>query len=423
MRIVSLLLCAVASIALAGGAARAADAPGDASAPAEAVAPAAQEGMPASGGAESAAAPAGDAATPDAAPASQAPAAGEASAASEAASPAPKRAAVKRKPRLGPVGHDASGQRGRIHTVASGDTLWDISDAYLGTPWVWPSLWQDNPNVPNPHRIFPGNKLWITPTTMRRVTDAEAAELLAGELPASADDAMPAPPGGLSVPNIDAIGFVSADMIAASGSILGSSRDDVWYSAEMPVYLSLGAGQVQKGDRFTVVRAEQKVRDPETNRSLGVYVDRLGWVEVVAVHAESAEAVIRESVREMTAGDRLLPHSETPPEVMVRSGAPPVEGQIAFLPDLRTVQGGQDVVFLNRGSEHGLAVGSPLEVYRPGARVRDRETRERRMLPDDVLANLVVVSAEPQTAVAVVTHATEEIGRGDMFRGASALER
>jgi len=396
MRIVSLLLCAVASFGLARSAASEGDNSAMAAAP-DAPAAAAMESN----------APASEPATEPAAPA--------ASEATAAARPAP----VKRKPRLGPVGHDASGQRGRIHTVASGDTLWDISDAYLGTPWVWPSLWQDNPEVPNPHRIYPGDKLWISPTAMRRVTDAEAERLL-GELPASVDDAMPGPLGSVTVPTIDAIGFVSADMIAASGSILGSPRPDRWYSAEMPVYLSLGQGQVAKGDRFIVVRAEEDVRDPETNRSMGVFVDRLGWLEVVEVHAESAEAVIRQSSREMQIGDRILPRTEPTPEVAVRSATPGVEGQIAFLADTRTINAGQDVVFLNRGTEHGLMVGSPLEVFRSGGDGYDEETGMKRMLPDYVLASLVVVSAEPQSAVAVVTHATEELARGDSFRGSSA---
>jgi len=391
MRIVSLLLCAVASFGLASSAAgeNGNDAMAGSAEP-QAAAPAPEAGAPAE--VATAAAPA------------------------DAARPAP----VKHRPKLGPVGHDASGQRGRIHTVASGDTLWDISDAYLGTPWVWPSVWQENPEVRNPHRIYPGDKLWISPTAMRRVTDEEARRLLDGEVPASVDDATPGPLGTVHVPTIQAIGFVSADMLAASGSILGSPRQDRWYSAEMPVYLSLGEGQVRKGDRFTVVRTEEDVRDPETGRAIGVFVDRLGWVEVTSVHAESSEASIRTSSREMEIGDRLLPYSEPNAEVAVRPVTPSVEGQIAFLPDMRTVKGGMDVVFLNRGTEHGLAVGSPLEVFRASGDAQDAETGMRRMLPDDVFASLVVVSADPQTAVAVVTHASEEIGRGDQFRAAPA---
>ena len=66
------------------------------------------------------------------------------------------------------------------HIVEKGDTLWDISDAYLGTPWVWPSIWKDNTaEVANPHHIYPGERIWISPYEMRKVSDTEAAEMIA----------------------------------------------------------------------------------------------------------------------------------------------------------------------------------------------------------------------------------------------------
>jgi len=399
MRIVTLLFCAVASLGVATSAAASATDTGQPTPePAAAASPAGAE-------------------TTEMAAAEPASAREAASPTQTAAAPAPR---VKRKPKLGPVGHDANGQRGRIHTVAPGDTLWDISDAYLGTPWVWPSIWQDNPKVPNPHRIYPGDKIWVSPTAMRRVTDEEAAALLGGELPASVDDAMPGPLETLSVPTMGAIGFVSADDLTASGTILGSPRREPWLAAEMPVYLSLGQGEVEPGDRLDIVRANQEVVDPETDRSLGVFVERLGWLEVTRVDAESSEAVIRSSFREIRAGDHLLPRREPMRDVKIRTAAPPVEGQVAFLPEVRTVNGTLDVVMLNRGTEHGLTVGSPLEVYRTTGQAKDPQTGMKRALPDDVYAQLVVISAEPTSAVAVVTHAREELERGDRFRGTTA---
>ena len=79
---------------------------------------------------------------------------------------------------LGPVGVDDQGRKGRLHTVAKGDTLWDLSAAYLGTPWVWPSVWIDNDDIANPHLILPGDKIWITAEEMRVVTDVEAEAFL-----------------------------------------------------------------------------------------------------------------------------------------------------------------------------------------------------------------------------------------------------
>src|ERR1035437_9153443 len=48
---------------------------------------------------------------------------------------------------------------GTQHRVEKGDTLWDLSQKFLGSPWYWPKVWSYNPEIANPHWIYPGNEV------------------------------------------------------------------------------------------------------------------------------------------------------------------------------------------------------------------------------------------------------------------------
>ena len=122
---------------------------------------------------------------------------------------------------LGPKGTDDQGRSGRLHTVARGDTLWDLSAAYLGTPWVWPSVWTDNDDIANPHLIVPGDMIWITANEMRVVTDAEAESFLS---PVSEETVA-------SVVELPAAPAPTDDMLAA----LEGMEDDPWTLDAFPV--------------------------------------------------------------------------------------------------------------------------------------------------------------------------------------------
>ena len=337
-------------------------------------------------------------------------------------------------PALGAVGHDAEGRPGRVHLVARGDTLWDISEAYLWTPWVWPSIWKDNQAIQNPHLIRPGDRIWVTPSEMRRVTAEEAAALLAGQPAApqpetEAADEPASPPTPLAAPepearhamrvtSQDSVGLVTPDELEAAGSIVSAVPSRVMLSQGDEVFVGMPEGDTQKGNQYTIFRVREEVIDPDSGRLLGHHVELLGWLEIERTHPESALAVIRESVGEIAVGDRMMPRTPAPAEIALQASPGDVDGKISFFAHKRTVMGTSDFVYLNRGALDGLEVGSPLEVYRESFLADETTRHERVRVPERVVAQMLVVKAEPMTSVAFVTHTDEELELGDRFRGA-----
>ncbi len=315
--------------------------------------------------------------------------------------------------------------------MVKGDTLWHISNAYLATPWVWPSIWNDNGDIANPHRIYPGDRIWITPSEMRRLSPEEADQMLsnvpAAPAPTAAiEDGVPGvepapavPARSVRVSSRETAGLISPEMYEASASVVSRVPERMLLSQEDGLHIGLGEEEVKVGDEFTLFRTHEKVLDPDTGALLGYHVDFLGWAKVEKTSPETSMARIRMSTGEIEEGDRVMPREPLPPVIDVKATPAGVDGKITFFPQRRVLLGMQDFVYLNRGTLDGLEVGSPLEVYRAGYPANETTRDEKVAVPDRVIAKMLVVRTEEQTAVAMVMSTETEIELGDHFRGDS----
>ncbi len=351
---------------------------------------------------------------------------------------------------LGPMGVDAKGVEGRIHTVSKGETLWDISEAYLGTPWVWPSVWNENQEIENPHLIEPGDRIWITSNEMRRVSDEEAEQMLSAadsdeapdveilqDVTVAEDESLPVEPpasaeqtelsvpvplatatgrsgGTILIPTEQDANFTRPDVLENAAMIVDSPSLRAFLTQGDEVYLNLGEGQVSVGDEFTIFREVEKIRDVETGAVLGYHFDELGWLKVTQVEGESSRATVRGANSELQRGDHIVPRAVLPREVTVREALDDVEGSIVFTPGIRWMVGSTDSVYLNVGSIHGVEVGTLMEVYDRG------KVREATQMPDSVVARMIVIRVEPESSVAYVTETNRELEIGDTVRSTPA---
>ncbi len=130
--------------------------------------------------------------------------------------------------------------------MEKGDTLWDLSSKYLGSPWYWPKVWSYNPQIANPHWIYPGNQVRFFPGNGEE-TPARAEPVSGGRGRAAGR-----PAGGGGDDEVQVVrlpietktkeivvrtGFVTPNEVEASGTLVGSFAESEMLSPPTMVYL------------------------------------------------------------------------------------------------------------------------------------------------------------------------------------------
>ena len=260
------------------------------------------------------------------------------------------------------------------YTVKRGDTLWDIAAVFLKDPWFWPEIWQINPQVENPHLIYPGDVLSlaygangdasvsISQYSGARLQPRLRSESLDGPvdtIPFSAIAAFLTKPTiltkeqALAAPHI--LAFRDHHMVGGTGHEI--------YARELNAPLN---------QRFTVMHVGEPIRDIGSKDIVG-YQAAYVATAVVKVPGEVSKAVLTEGAREALEGDRLISQEgDLPVSFTPHAPTTQIDGQIIAIADDATQIGQYQIVVLNRGATNGLSPGAVLAVDQLGEVVNDR---------------------------------------------------
>ncbi len=341
------------------------------------------------------------------------------------------------------------------YTVKRGDTLWGISGMFLKSAWRWPELWGMNlEDIKNPHRIYPGQQLYLDkangratlrtrqagardgpPTDAVRVSPRTRFESLAdASIPTLAANVIEP---FLAEPMIvDPAAFAVAPRIVAAqeGRVLLSRGDRAYALGE---YTGSGTGKTlsdAKGQPldYRVFRNATPLKDPTTGVILGYEAQFVGKAELVK--GESTQQVLNKDGKttteivpatidimvakeEMRVGDRLIAEPErTSQSYVPHAPAIPITGQIVSIygSAVRLASENQ-VVVVNKGSKDGMERGHVMAILKDGERLADRTdpSRQQIKLPNERNGLLMVFRTFENLSYALVLQITDGVKVGD----------
>jgi hypothetical protein len=326
-----------------------------------------------------------------------------------------------------------------VHVVRKGDTLWDLCGSYYQNPWGWPKVWSYNPQVVNPHWIYPGDQI-----RMRDPNNPNASlRELSGNRNAGSGRNGPhaVPPSTVFLRDQGFLGDPKRDVW---GELVGAVEDQQLLSDGNHVYLIMRPGVTLKPGQnltlFTPVRAPDDV--PGARKPPGEIVSVKGTIRIDQFNPKTrvARGEVVESLDVIERGFKVGPVGRQFDVVPPKKAAKTVQARVLTSMYPHELLGQHQLAFLDRGSEDGLEAGTRLFVLRQGDQwrsslkiasgmLKDRvkiesskrvdvertpTTGDDKQFPNEIVAELRVLRTEKYSSLAIVIESTREIEPGDV---------
>jgi hypothetical protein len=305
------------------------------------------------------------------------------------------------------------------YTVVKGDTLWDISEYFLKSPWLWPEIWYANPQVANPHLIYPGDvikliyvdgKLRLTVERSRDIKLSPQIKVLPHANP------IPALPLELINDFLNRNRVLAFGVLEAAPYVLAGEDERILSGKGNDFFARGDFSELYSG--YSIYRKSGVYVDPATGEVLGVRAKDIGSGQLKSMDDDIAKFAASRSVKEIRPGDRVLPTEERIINSIFYPKAPAseVSGLIMDLEDGLTKVGSLDVVAINLGDRDGVESGTVLAIYKAGHQVHDIVAKEIVTLPSQRVGLLMVFRSFEKMSYALVLRADEPLSTLDIVK-------
>ena len=287
------------------------------------------------------------------------------------------------------------------YVVKRGDTLWDIAGRFLQRPWLWPEIWQANPQVKNPHLIYPGDVLSLAYLDRVAMQPGQRSEGPVNAVPLAEIE-----------PFLKDLRIV--DSVADMPYVVGLEDDRLRSTRGQVAYVK-GLEGIAPGQRYLVVRAEKRYRFVEraglccdlfqsddldargdTFRGTGDFwtnavfpsknTEMLGYELITQTTGtvtrgevggiQASTLLLDAEGRDVRVGDRLVPVEAQPYDLQFFPHPPKQQAKygrltVMSVADRYRTGGPRDVIAISGGAREGIDNGTVFSIWRRGSSTVD----------------------------------------------------
>lgn len=319
----------------------------------------------------------------------------------------------------GPAAPPSQGQEalsyetGFYYTVKKGDTLWGISKKFFDSPFQWPDLWGKNDQLPNPHWIYPGEKLRLY------LKDGVVQFEKVDNIPETAVLAEPvfASPPSFAYALIDRIGFIRKTPVEPHGTLFKSKDDKTMISMQDMVYIRPeNSHTLLPGQKYYVYRTLSPLDDKKSLKTIGYQHYIVGIVEITGQEPGLSVGLVTTAFRNIQIDDLLIPYTQKASTIVLKEAKQGLEGRLIATEDHLQLIGHEMVGFIDKGAQDGIEVGQSYVLFYHEKAKRTEAQKASKILPAIEFGAFIVLHTEDTTATVLITRSDRDIKPGETFR-------
>lgn len=328
-------------------------------------------------------------------------------------------------------------ESGIYYTVKKGDTLWDISQRFSNSPYLWPDLWSGNSQIANPHRIYPGERIRLFrrqdverhSQPVEDKTPVEATAQAVVKTPEPEPEPEPEPltqiepeetlqpvSGYYTYAAMDQVGFIRKKALEPEGIIFRVRGTQKMISQYDIVYINYQkATTLSPGSRYTVYRTFDPIKDRKTRKYIGIQHYILGVVEIIQSEPDYAIGKIVQSFSNIRVDDLLMPYTRRSVKIARQKSQEGLLGKVIIAENHNFIIGDNTRVFIDKGEKDGVKPGQIYNIYYQDSE-RIGSSKKITQLRPVAIGSLLVLHTEKTTATVAITKVTRNISPGSLIR-------